>query len=150
MAFDPIFRWLQESIIPRNVGNLEFLQLRNALTLMTSPLLHPHFFRSLQETINPKNPDNLDFLQPAQCAYADDLAIASSPFRDLMVALAPAFRSIDYIAGLNLNYRECGWVQYDNDEHDWLRTWISENCTEFREMQIVRLAKHVGTMIDWP
>ena len=43
MAFDPIFRWLQESIIPRNVGNLEFLQ-------------------------------------PAQCAYADDLAVASSSF----------------------------------------------------------------------
>ena len=41
MAFDPIFRWLQESIIP-------------------------------------ENPDNLEFLQPAQCAYADDLAVASS------------------------------------------------------------------------
>ena len=39
MTFDPIFRWLQESIIPRNA-------------------------------------DNLEFLQPAQCAYADDLAIA--------------------------------------------------------------------------
>ena len=43
VAFDPIFRWLQESIIP-------------------------------------KNPDNLDFLQPAQSAYADDLAVASSSF----------------------------------------------------------------------
>ena len=64
MAFDPIFRWLQETIIP-------------------------------------KNPDNLDFLQPAQCAYADDLAVASSSFRELMSALAPAFRSVDYIAGLN-------------------------------------------------
>ena len=41
MAFEPIFRWLQESIIP-------------------------------------KNPDNLEFLQPAQCAYANDLAVASS------------------------------------------------------------------------
>ena len=40
MAFDPILRWLQESIIR-------------------------------------KNPDNLEFLQPAQCAYADDLAVAS-------------------------------------------------------------------------
>ena len=39
MAFDPIFRWLQESIVPRNV-------------------------------------DKLEFLQPAQCAYADDLAVA--------------------------------------------------------------------------
>ena len=43
MAFDPIFRCLQESIIPRNL-------------------------------------DNLEFLQPAQCAYADDLAVASSLF----------------------------------------------------------------------
>ena len=52
------------------------------------------------------NPDNLDFLQPTQCAYADDLAVASSSFRGLMTALAPAFRSVDYIAGLNLNYRK--------------------------------------------
>ena len=43
MAFDSIFRWLQESIIP-------------------------------------KNPDNLNFLQPEQCAYADDLAVASSSY----------------------------------------------------------------------
>ena len=54
MAFDPIFRWLQETIIPRNFHNLEFLQ-------------------------------------PVQCAYADDLAVAASSFRDLMTALAPAF-----------------------------------------------------------
>ena len=31
--------------------------------------------------------------------------------------------------------------------HDSLRTWISENCDDFREMQIVRHAKKVGTMI---
>ena len=49
----------------------------------------------------------LDFLQLAQCAYADDLAVASSSFRELMSALAPAFRSVDYIAGLNLIYRKC-------------------------------------------
>ena len=110
MAFDPIFRWLQESFIPKNV-------------------------------------DSLEFLQPTQCACADDLAVASSSFRELMFALAPAFRSIDCIAGLNLNCRKCCWVQYGNDEHDPLRTWISENCEEFRKMQIVRHAKYVGTMI---
>ena len=44
MAFDPIFRWLQESTVP-------------------------------------KNPDNLKFMQPAQCAYEDDLAVASLSFR---------------------------------------------------------------------
>ena len=33
-----------------------------------------------RKSIIPKTPDNLDFLQPAQCAYADDLAVASSSF----------------------------------------------------------------------
>ena len=59
--------------------------------------------------------DGLDFLQPAPCAYADDLAVAASLFRDLMTALAPAFRSVDYIAGLNLNYRKRYWVQYGTE-----------------------------------
>ena len=54
----------------------------------------------------PRNPDNLEFLQPTQCAYADDLAVALFSFGELMFALAPAFRSIDYIAGLNLNFRK--------------------------------------------
>ena len=62
MAFDPIFRWLQETIIPRN-------------------------------------PDNLEFLQLAQCAYVDDLAVASFSCRGLLSALALALRSVDYIAG---------------------------------------------------
>ena len=110
LAFFLQFRWHQESIIPRNVGNLEFLQ-------------------------------------PAQCAYADDPAVASSSFRELLFALAPAFRSIDCIAGLNLNFRKCCWVQHGTEEHDSLRTWISENCEESREMQIVRHAKYVGAMI---
>ena len=72
MAFDPIFRWLLESTLPRNI-------------------------------------DNLEFLQPAQCAYADDLAVVSSSFRELMFALAPAFLSIDCVAGLNLNFRNAAW-----------------------------------------
>ena len=42
MAFDPIFRWLQETIIPRNPDNLNSCSLHNALALMTSLLLHPH------------------------------------------------------------------------------------------------------------
>ena len=50
-----------------------------------------------------RTPDNLDFLQPVQYAYADGLAVATSSFRELMTSLAPAFRSVDHIAGLNLN-----------------------------------------------
>ena len=87
MAFDPIFRWLQDSMTP-------------------------------------KNPDNMEFLQPAQCAYADDLT-----------ALALALRSVDSIAGLNLNYRKCCWVKYGTEGRDSLQTWISGNCDEFCEMQ---------------
>ena len=73
-------------------------------------------FRWPQEVAIPRNPDNLDFLQPTQCAYADDLAVAALSFRDLMTALAPAFRSVDYIAGLNLNYRKCCWVQCGTED----------------------------------
>ena len=43
VAFDPIFRWLEDTIIPRN-------------------------------------PAAPDFLQPLPCAYADDFAVAASPF----------------------------------------------------------------------
>ena len=57
-----------------------------------------------------------------------------------MYALAPAFRSVEYIDGLNFNYRKCCWVQYGNEEYDSLRTWISKNCEEFRDMQIARTA----------
>ena len=110
ISFDPIFRWLPETTIPRNT-------------------------------------DNLDFLQLARCAYADDLAVASSSFRELMCALAPAVRSVYYIAGLNFNYCKCCWVQYGTEGREYLRTWISENCEEFRDMQIVRHAEYVGTMI---
>ena len=68
-----------------------------------------------------------DFLHPAQFGYADDLAVALSSSRELMSALAPAFRSVDYIVGLNLKYLKCFWVLYGNEEHDALRTWIFEN-----------------------
>ena len=39
--------------------------------------------------------------------YADDLAVAALSFRGFMISLAPALRSVDHIAGLNLNYRKC-------------------------------------------
>ena len=78
MAFDPIFRWLQDAIIPRN-------------------------------------PASLDFPQPAQCACADDLALAALSFRCLMTALVPAFQAVDQIAWLYLNHRKCCLVQYGSE-----------------------------------
>ena len=63
-----------------------------------------------------------------------------------MTALAPAFRSMDHIAGLNLNYRKCCWVQYGSEERVSLLRWLSDNCEDFREMQVVRYARYVGTL----
>ena len=75
-----------------------------------------HFFRWLQDAIIPRNHDGLDFFfQPAQSAYADHLDVAAPSFRDLRIALAPAFQTVDHIAGLNLNYRECCWVKYGSE-----------------------------------
>ena len=103
------------------------------------------FFRSLQETVIPRIPRNLDLLQPVQCAYADDRAVAASSFLDLMAALAPSFFfSVDHIAGLNLNYRKCCWVRHGTEGRESLSHWISENCSEFREMLIDRHVKYVG------
>ena len=95
----------------------------------------------------PRNPDGLDFLQPVQCAYAGDFAVAASSFRGLMTPLSLAFHSVDHIAGLNLNCRKCCLYLYGTEERESLWHWLSENCEEFREMQIVRHAKYVGTMI---
>ena len=96
---------------------------------------------------DPRNPAGLDFLQPTQCAYADDLAVAAPSFREFLTALAPAFQTVDRIAGLNLNHRKCCWVQYGSERRESLLNWLSDNCQDFREMQIVRFAKYVGTMI---
>ena len=55
-----------------------------------------------------------------------------------MTALAPAFHSVDHIAGLNLNYCKCCWVQCGSEGRESLWHWLSVKCEEFREMQIVR------------
>ena len=54
-------------------------------------------FRWLQDAIIPWNPAGLDFLQPAPCAYADDLGVAATSFRDKLTSLAPAFQTVDQI-----------------------------------------------------
>ena len=72
----------------------------------------------LQDTIIPRNSEGLDLLQPAPCAYAHDLAVAASSFRDLMTALAPACQLVDQRAGLILNHRKGCWVQYGSETHE--------------------------------
>ena len=180
MAFAPFFRWLQETVIPRNPDNLDFLEIettaiahvacapresgilltdfaaacpsvnhswifhvfRKNRCLSSSAVLYAEFtttaprtwklqelleflmarsgrqgcpafamafdffFRWLPDAIIPRNLAGLEFLQPAQCAYADDIAVAALSFRDLITGLAPAFHSVAHTAGLNLNYRK--------------------------------------------
>ena len=110
VAFDPIFRWLEDTIIPRN-------------------------------------PAAPDFLQPVPCACADDFAVAASSFRLLMTAVSLAFKVVDQTAGLNLNHRTCCWVRYGSASCQSLFDWVATNCEEFREMQMVKCAKYVGTII---
>ena len=74
------------------------------------------------------------------------IAVAASSFRLLMTALSPAFKVVDQTAGLNLNHRKCCWVQYGSESCQSLFDWVATNCEEFREMKIVKYAKHVGTM----
>ena len=95
----------------------------------------------------PRSPDGLDFVKLAQCAYADDLGVTAFSFRELMFPLAPSFRSVNYIVGFNLNYRKCCLVQYGSEKRESLWHWLSENCEQYREMQIVKYVKYVGTMI---
>ena len=104
-------------------------------------------FRWLHGSVITRDPAAPDFLQPAPCAYADDFTVQGSSFRSLMNALSPAFEVVDSVAGLNLNHRKCSWVQHGNDRCQDLLEWVSTNCEEFREMKIVKHAKHVGTLI---
>ena len=53
------------------------------------------------------------------------------------------FRSVDHVAGLNLIFLTILLVHFGNEEHDSLRTRLLENCQQFSEMQIVRLANYV-------
>ena len=66
---------------------------------------------------------------------------------DSMTALAPAFQTVDQEAGLNLNHRKCCWVQHGSERREYLFNRLAYDCEDVREMQIVRFAKYVGTMI---
>ena len=87
-----------------------------------------------------KNPAGLDFLQPAQCAFADDLAVAVLSFRDLMTALAHAFQTVRIIrnaVGCNMAVKDVNLCQ--NGYQITVRTLV--------KLQVVKCAKYVGTTI---
>ena len=64
-----------------------------------------------------------------------------------MTALAPTFKIMDQIAGLNLNHRKCCWIHYGSESCKSLSDWVATNCEEFREMKVVKYFKNVGTVI---
>ena len=86
------------------------------------------------------------FSTAGQCACADDFAVAVSSFRDLMTALAPAFRSFGHIAGLNLNHRTCCWVQYGSERCKSLLHRLSGNCVRvFAKCRLSDMPSTSGT-----
>ena len=95
----------------------------------------------------PRNPSLPACLQPAPCAYADDFPIAAPSFRTLMPTIALPFLFIDRVTGMNPNYKKRHWVRYGNEACDNLHNWVVDNCSDFSETNITRVAKHVGTMI---
>ena len=60
-------------------------------------------FRWFQDLIVPRNPDNLESLQLAECAEANDLAVASFSLRGFKSALAP---------GISFSGFHC-WPQFE-------------------------------------
>ena len=73
----------------RNKTRLSF-----KLLLVYIGIFDPNF-RWVQDSIVPRNADNLEFFQPAQCPFA------AWSLRDLMLARAPVFRSVDCSVGLH-------------------------------------------------
>ena len=65
-----------------------------------------------------------------------------------MTAVAPAFQRMDQISGLNLNHRKFCWVQYGSERCEFRLNWLTDNCEVFRDMQVVKCVKYVGTGPD--
>ena len=87
----------------------------------------------------------IQLLQNAQFSYADDLAVASSSFRDFMFVLSPAFRSF-LLASTWIIANAVGFSIAPKS----MMLWVPEslrNAKSFHEIDIVRRAKNVGTMI---
>ena len=60
----------------------------------------PFFFGGYTMGIIPR--ETSPRLQPTPCASADDFAVAAPSFRTLVPAIAPAFRTVDKVTGMNL------------------------------------------------
>ena len=56
-----------------------------------------------------------------------------------MTALPPAFRSVDDIAGLNLNYRKCCWVQYGTEGRESLWHLLDYFLTDYMSKTLLGL-----------
>ena len=99
MAYDPIFRWLHDAVIPRDFSLAACLQ-------------------------------------PTPCAYVNDFAVDAPCIRMYMPAIAPAFRTIDRVTGMNLNCKSVTGFSMG-----------SRQLSRFGDMKITRLAKYDGAMI---
>ena len=81
------------------------------------------------------------------CAHAHDFAVAAPSVRTLMPAIDPAFRIIERVTCINLNFKKCYWVQCGYEACGTLHRWVVDNCPDFRVMNMARVAKYVGATL---
>ena len=70
-----------------------------------------------------------------------------TPFRTRMLAIAPAFQTINNVTGMNLNYKKKSWVQCGIETCGKLHRWFVGKCLEFEALKITRVAQYVGATI---
>ena len=67
-------------------------------------------------------------------------------FRTLKLAVAPAFRTVDNVSGMNLNYERCYWFQNGSETSDSLHRWVVRKCPGVEERKMTTVAKYVGAL----
>ena len=95
-------------------------------------------FRWLQDVSILRNLSSLDFIQ----------LVPSSSLRRWMTVLISVLKGVDQIVGVNLNHPICCCAQCGS-KRESLEIWLSDNCEDFREIQVIRYAKYVGTIIGF-
>ena len=96
---------------------------------------------------HPQNRSLSECFHPSTCAYADDVSFAAASLRNIVLVIAPTFRPIEVITGMNLNHKKCFWVQHGTHTCEALSEWTAIYCFDFGGKRIAKSAKYIGTMI---
>ena len=104
-------------------------------------------FRWLHDAVTPGGPSLTACLQPTPRAHADDFSVGAPSFWTLMPAIDPVFRTLFNDTGMHLNCKKCSCIRDGNEACDSLHSLVVDNCLDFGEMKVARVAKCVGAMI---